>query len=110
MSPQEAFEIAKMVDPGCVAIYKTENSRIPFEIRIDWPEGVARWPINIRPYTFHELIQQVANGRDETSFGYIVGLTENCVTFKKNDIGETRTLSDCSDVTWVDGSPFGVSP
>jgi len=64
----------------------------------------------IRPYTFHELVQHVASGRDETNYGYIVGLTENCVTFKRNDIAETRTLSDCSDVTWANGSPFGVTP
>jgi len=121
MSPQEAFEAARKLWPRCEAIRrsgsgaylyfnKTDYIAARADCAIGWPVGVDRWPINIRPYTFHEIVQHVANGRDETNYGYIVGVTANCVTFKRNDIAETRTLSDCSDVTWADGSLFGVTP
>jgi hypothetical protein len=66
------------------------------------------YPEITRPYTFHELVQQVANGRDETNFGYVVGITEDSVRFKQNDITEERLLTDVEDVTWADGKFFGV--
>ena len=76
--------------------------------RIDWNGVTLYQPApEIRPYTFHEIVGSIANGHDETCCGYIVGINHNYVTFKKNDITETRALSDTADITWADGKPFG---
>jgi hypothetical protein len=88
-----------------------EGRRITSELlneRIDWGDRERYSPEpTIRHYTFKELVLHIANGRDETCFGYITGINQNYVSFKKNDITETRALSDTSDITWFDGQPFG---
>lgn len=58
-----------------------------------------------RPYT---LVELAGMANRETSHGYIVTLCKDEVTFRKNDIHETRDFGDFEGITWADGSPFGV--
>lgn len=63
---------------------------------------------HVRPYTQYELKSAKVWSTNPTSKGWIVGASPTEVTFKQNDITETRRYEDCSDITWEDGSPFGV--
>ena len=100
----EQYGLAAIIDLG-------KGSRVTSILlndSIDWGGAIRYQPSpEIRPYTFHEIVGSIARGHDETCCGYIVGINHNYVTFKKNDITETRALSDTSDITWADGKPFG---
>lgn len=120
LKPEEAWLHIKALWPRATSIskggdyavismkdgYRISSSQL--NDQIDW-SGATLYqpPPEIRPYTFNEIVYCIANGHDETCCGYIVGINQNYVTFKKNDITETRALSDTSDITWVDGKPFG---
>lgn len=118
LTPEEAWNAVKVLWPYAENIQRRVGKGWGLgdggcdRALVEWPDNVEVWPPpsspKTRPYTFKELAIEIAEGHDETNFGYITSINHSYVSFKRNDISETRALSDTSDVTWVDGRPFGA--